>query len=184
LSPAFSNVFNVCMFVHIAIFQGPTGPLDAYDLFLELLQCLDKDAVRQNPDYETAQECPLVRLENRPYPAGVELAVDESVNMNQLQPLLRLPYQDMKVLLTDVLRNDVLRKQVRHRIIGCYICSLLTNFYLSSGCQAEPQDEAGGCQVYALGALLSGSGRVHHVVLQAGHSALLVVEDQDGHEGA
>jgi hypothetical protein len=92
------------------LFQGPTAPPEVYDLFLEFMQSIDKDAVQANPDPETKDEEPLVRLV--PIPAGLATA-DESVNMNQLQSLLKLPYQDMKKVLTHILRHDAVRKQVR-----------------------------------------------------------------------
>ena len=96
----------------ICSLQGPTAPDDVYELLMELMEGVDGDAVTRNQDEETAMERPLVRI--RPYPAGVSFqpGSDDKIKESNLKAILKLPYQDMKIVLTDVLRHDAARKQV------------------------------------------------------------------------
>ena len=103
--------------------QGPTAPDDVYDLFLRFLSLVDTDAVVEDPDTGDISRAVPGTL------PGVLLTEFESVKDSHLRTLLALPYQDMKIVLTELLYTEAIPKQVCEKLSLFTPCSLISTLF-------------------------------------------------------
>ena len=84
-----------------------------YDLLIRFIQSMDEDAVDQDPDSGG-----LVRLE--PPPPGYA-GEPTKVRDHHLKAILQLPYQDMKIVLENIMDGDAVPRMVRGHPSACIV---------------------------------------------------------------